>query len=63
MNTGVNISHEDAICVAGHRGMVGSAIVRRLQPLGYWNIVTASHAELDLSTTSKHHSQIARVYL
>lgn len=31
MNTGVNISHDDAIYVAGHRGMVGSAIVRRLQ--------------------------------
>ncbi|HJW25422.1 MAG TPA: GDP-L-fucose synthase [Rhodocyclaceae bacterium] len=40
---------EQAIFVAGHRGMVGSAIVRRLQALGYRNIVTRSHAELDLT--------------
>ena len=37
------------IYVAGHRGMVGSAIVRNLQALGYTNIVTRSHAELDLT--------------
>ena len=37
------------IYVAGHRGMVGSAIVRRLQAVGYKNIVTATHAELDLT--------------
>lgn len=36
------------IYVAGHRGMVGSAIVRNLQGLGYKNIVTRTHAELDL---------------
>jgi GDP-L-fucose synthase len=35
--------------VAGHRGMVGSAIVRRLRALGYNNILTATHAELDLT--------------
>jgi len=37
------------IFVAGHRGMVGSAIVRRLTSLGYRNLVTATHAELDLT--------------
>jgi len=37
------------IYVAGHRGMVGSAIVRRLQALGYQNIVTSTRAELDLT--------------
>ncbi len=37
------------IFVAGHRGMVGSAIVRRLQALGRNNILTATHAELDLT--------------
>ncbi|MDX9943586.1 MAG: GDP-L-fucose synthase [Azonexus sp.] len=37
------------IYVAGHRGMVGSAIVRRLQSAGYNNIVTRTHAELDLT--------------
>lgn len=36
------------IYVAGHRGMVGSAIVRRLQSAGYNNIVTRTSAELDL---------------
>ncbi|TFC94240.1 MULTISPECIES: GDP-L-fucose synthase [Cryobacterium] len=37
-----------AVYVAGHNGMVGSAIVRRLMSLGYVNIVTALHSELDL---------------
>jgi GDP-L-fucose synthase len=37
------------IYVAGHRGMVGSAIVRNLQAKGFSNIVTRTHAELDLS--------------
>ena len=36
------------IFVAGHRGMVGSAIVRQLQAKGYTNMITATHAELDL---------------
>jgi len=36
------------IYVAGHRGMVGSAIVRQLQAKGFANIVTRTHAELDL---------------
>lgn len=37
------------IYVAGHRGMVGSAIVRNLQAKGFTNIVTRTHAELDLT--------------
>lgn len=37
------------IFVAGHRGMVGSALVRRLGADGYRNIVTRSRAELDLT--------------
>ena len=36
------------IYVAGHRGMVGSAIVRKLSSLGYTNVVTRTHAEVDL---------------
>lgn len=36
------------IYVAGHRGMVGSAIVRELTRQGYTNIITRTHAELDL---------------
>lgn len=39
---------EAKIYVAGHRGMVGSAIVRELEKLGYQNIVTRTSAELDL---------------
>jgi GDP-L-fucose synthase len=39
----------DKIYVAGHRGLVGSAIVRRLQKQGYDNIVSRTHAELDLT--------------
>ena len=34
--------------VAGHRGLVGSAIVRELIALGNTNIITRTHAELDL---------------
>jgi GDP-L-fucose synthase len=37
------------IYVAGHRGMVGSAIVRNLQAKGFNNIVTRAHADLDLT--------------
>lgn len=36
------------IYVAGHRGMVGSALVRRLEQAGYTNILTRTHADLDL---------------
>ena len=37
------------IYVAGHRGMVGSAIVRELERQGYTNILTRTHKELDLT--------------
>lgn len=37
------------IYVAGHRGMVGAAVVRALKAAGYENIVTATHSELDLT--------------
>ena len=40
---------QDLIYVAGHRGMVGSAIVRELQRQGYTNIITRTHAQLDLT--------------
>ena len=36
------------IFVAGHRGMVGSALVRRLQAAGYTNVITRNRQELDL---------------
>ena len=37
------------IYVAGHRGLVGSVIVRNLQSKGYTNIITRTHSELDLT--------------
>ncbi|MGN0335578.1 MAG: GDP-L-fucose synthase family protein [Lachnospiraceae bacterium] len=37
------------IYVAGHRGLVGSALVRRLEKDGFSNIITRTHAELDLT--------------
>lgn len=43
-----NLPKEARIYVAGHRGMVGSAIVRRLEAEGYGRIVTRTRAELDL---------------
>lgn len=42
------MNKDSKIYVAGHRGMVGSAIVRELTRQGYRNIVTRTHSELDL---------------
>ena len=42
------MNKQDKIYIAGHRGMVGSAIVRKLQAEGFENIITRSSAELDL---------------
>jgi GDP-L-fucose synthase len=40
------------IFIAGHRGLVGSAIVRRLKTLGYQNVILASRDRLDLTSKS-----------
>jgi GDP-L-fucose synthase len=48
------------IYVAGHRGMVGSALVRRLQAAGYSNILVRTHAELDLLDQAATHAFLAR---
>jgi GDP-L-fucose synthase len=50
----------DVVFVAGDRGMVGSAIVRRLQALGYSNILTAGRAEADLSRQEQVEAFFAR---
>lgn len=39
----------DKIYIAGHRGLVGSAIMRNLNQKGYRNLITRTHAELDLT--------------
>ena len=49
MNADLDSKLKQKIYVAGHRGMVGSAIVRNLEAKGYTNIVTRTHAELDLT--------------
>jgi len=43
------MTKSDKIYVAGHRGLVGSAIIRKLQNEGYNNIITRTHKELDLT--------------
>lgn len=43
------MNKNDKIFVAGHRGLVGSAIKRELEKKGYTNIVTRTHKELDLT--------------
>ncbi len=40
---------DSKIYVAGHKGMVGSAILRELERQGYTNIITRTHSELDLT--------------
>ena len=42
------INKHSKVYVAGHRGMVGSAIIRRLKAGGYSNIITRTHGALDL---------------
>lgn len=44
------MNKHDKIYIAGHRGMVGSAIYRNLSKLGFENIITRTSAELDLRT-------------
>jgi GDP-L-fucose synthase len=51
---------DDRVFVAGHRGMVGSAIVRRLQALGYRHILTAPRSELDLTDGAAVRAFLAR---
>ena len=47
------LAHKSAkVFVAGHRGLVGAAIVRKLTQLGFTNLVKRSHAELDLTRQS-----------
>lgn len=47
------MNKSDKIYVAGHRGLVGSAIVRNLQTKGYTNIITRTHKEMDLKNQAQ----------
>jgi len=46
------LNHQAKIYVAGHRGLVGSAIVRQLEQSGFDNLLVRTHAELDLTNQS-----------
>ena len=43
------MKHDSLIYVAGHRGMVGGAVIRKLQEAGYGNLLVAARSELDLT--------------
>ena len=47
------MNKSNKIYVAGHRGMVGSAIIRVLKDQGFENIITRTHSELDLTNQQK----------
>ena len=49
----ISLEKEKKIYVAGHRGMVGSAIVRALEKQGYTNIIKRTSKELDLRRQEK----------
>jgi len=46
------MNKDSKIYVAGHRGLVGSAIVKNLESKGYHNIISRTHAQLDLTNTN-----------
>jgi GDP-L-fucose synthase len=48
MDRGAGVPRDASVFVAGHGGLVGSAIVRKLREQGYKNILTATRAQLDL---------------
>ena len=43
------MNKDDKIFVAGHRGLVGSAILKKLKEKGFFNLITKTHQELDLT--------------
>ena len=47
------INKNSKIFVAGHNGLVGSAIVRKLKDKGYKNVLTVNRLKLDLTNQSK----------
>ena len=43
------MEHSSKIYIAGHRGMAGSAVMRRLEASGFNSFITRTHSELDLT--------------
>ena len=54
------ISKKSKIYVAGHKGLVGSAILRKLKAEGYKKIITADKKKLDLTNQSKVYNFIKK---
>lgn len=54
------MNRDARIYVAGHRGLVGSALIRKLQAEGFRTIITRSHDELDLTQASSVHDFFAQ---
>ena len=46
------VNKNDRIFVAGHTGLIGSAIIRYLKSAGFENLILKGHAELDLTDSS-----------
>ena len=62
----MELSRNAPTFIAGHQGLVGSAIYRRLQALGFDNLVTRTHAELDLTdaaATAEFFDQVRPTYV
>ena len=53
------MNRSEKIYVAGHRGLAGAALMRRLQAGGFNNLVTRTHAELDLTDSTAVHGFFA----
>jgi GDP-L-fucose synthase len=53
--TAVQLNQDSRIYVAGHRGLVGAAVVRALQQQGYRNLLLRTHQELDLTDQKEVH--------
>jgi GDP-L-fucose synthase len=54
------MSKHSKIYIAGHRGLAGSAIVRELTRQGYTNLITRTHAELDLRDAAATHAYLSQ---
>lgn len=59
-STGTAMPHDARIFVAGHRGLVGSALVRRLQADGYTRILTVTREQVDLRDQAAVNGTAAR---